>query len=250
MEFESLKMMLFCRNIPCYVFWKDKKLSYQGGNEHFLQAIGAGSVNDVQGKTDYDFPWATDAKSYQDSDLKILEGKSVLNSKEIRWHVNGPHHVIVNKLPLKDEKDRIVGVLGIHQDVSIGLMDPSSTPANKAINDILPDHTSSLIEVSQSTNLVVESEVELFSTLKNASHASLTHRELECLSLWLSGYSIKESAYCLKISQKSIEAYRKHIKDKMGVYHKYQLIDMMQAKGVFHLFLALAKLIQQKSKNN
>ncbi len=116
-EYESIKMMLLLRNIPCYIFWKDKELRYQGGNDHFLEALGLNTISEVIGKTDYDFPWADEAESYQKSDLMVLEGKTILNSKEVRWNVNGPRMVIVNKLPLKDKDDQIVGILGIHQDI-------------------------------------------------------------------------------------------------------------------------------------
>jgi DNA-binding CsgD family transcriptional regulator len=236
---ESLKvspMLPVYNDLPCCIFWKDREFTYQGGNTQFLQAIGFKEIEEIIGKSDYELPWTEDADLYRQSDLLILEGKSIL-SKELRWHVDGPRYMIVNKVPIKDENDEITGILGIHKEVK-EYLDLSSNA-----EDLFP-RSSLKISVAAS---IPSSELELFASIKNLSDDPLTNKEIECLSLWLSGYSIKESAYCLKLSHKSIEAYRKNIKDKMSVYHKYQLIELMQIKGAFHLYLTLAKLIHQKS---
>lgn len=123
-------------------------------------------------------------------------------------------------MPLKDPKDRIIGVLGLHLE-----------PPASAKGCSLPSYN----------------EQELFSSLKNILNPSLTYQEIRCMALWLNGYSIKESAYYLGLSHKTIEVYRKNIKDKMGVHHKHQLIELMQAKNVFNLFLTLAKLCLGKN---
>jgi len=232
---KALPMLPVYNDLPCYIFWKDRALTYQGGNAKFLKATGLKNNDEVIGKSDYDLPWIEYAELYRQSDLLVLEGKSIL-SKELRWHIDGPRYMIVNKVPIKDDNDNITGILGIHKDVK-EYLDLSSNA-----EDLFPR---SSLQVSIAPP-VPNSELELFASIKNISEEPLTNKEIECLSLWLSGYSIKESSYCLKLSHKSIEAYRKNIKDKMAVYHKYQLIELMQAQGVFHLYLTLAKLIHQK----
>ena len=129
-------------------------------------------------------------------------------------------------MPIKNESDCVIGILGIYQGIDTNI----TYDENNA----------------ESIDLTLLPEVKTFAILKNATNASLTHREIECLSLWLSGQSIKASADCLEISQKCIEAYRKQIKDKIGIDHKNQLINFVEEKGVFHLFLTLSKLIEKK----
>jgi DNA-binding CsgD family transcriptional regulator len=222
---QTLDMMPAYNDLPCYIFWKDKELRYQGGNDKFLQALGLKTNDQIIGKTDYNFPWAQDAERYQQSDLLVLTGKSIL-SKETRWCANGEIDVIVNKVPIKNAQQKIIGILGMHKDVE-EYLDLHSSP---------PDF------------LIQQNESALLSTVKDLVNDSLSHREIECVSLWLSGHSIKASADCLGLSHKSIEAYRKQIKDKMGVYHRHQLIEAMQTKKAFHVLLTLAKVIQQKPK--
>lgn len=229
-SFESIKIDLLSNNIPCYVFWKDTYLTYQGGNELFLKAIGLSSNQEIGNRTDYDLPWSTEAECYQKSDRLVLAGKHIINSKELRWHANqGPRYIIVNKLPLKDEKDRIQGILCIHQDITWEHPNKSSGFHNNVL--------------SQNTK---QSEIGLLKLLKQTINVPLTRREMECLSLWVSGYSIKESSSYLNISEKSIEAYRANIKYKTKVHHKYQLIELMESNGVFHLFLALVRILKNK----
>jgi DNA-binding CsgD family transcriptional regulator len=223
----TLQSDIVLKNVPGYIFWKGKDLAYSGGNDNFLRAIGISSVDDLYGKLDYDLPWGqSEAEQLRDSDLKVLEGTTIVNVAEARWHVDGYRVVIANKMPLRDADERIVGILGVHYDAHV-----------LAKNCYQHDYQTDDIN-----------EASLYSTLNKISGNLLTNKEIQCLALWLSGYSIKETAYCLNISQKSIEAYRTHIKDKMKVYHKFQLMDLMESKGALSLFLAVAKIIREKSK--
>ncbi len=210
----ALNSMDYC------IFWKDKNSNYIGGNACFLKLIGLNSLEEVIGRSDHDFPWAKEAKKYREQDLSVLKGNNIVNLRELRWNTEGSAIVSVNKMPLKNEKGEIIGILGLHLE-----------RARTAIS---------------SDSIQQYNEKDLFSSLRSIVSGSLTHQEMKCLSLWLSGYSIKESSYHLKISHKTIEAYRKNIKDKIGVHHKYQLIDFMYAKNVLYLFLSLTKLILQK----
>jgi len=222
---QTLDMIPAYNDLPCYIFWKDQELRYQGGNDKFLQALGLQTNDQLIGKTDYDFPWAEDAERYRQSDLLVLAGKSIL-SKEMRWGTNGELYVIVNKVPIKNAQQQIIGILGMHKDAE-EYLDLDSSP---------PDF------------LIQQNELALLATIKDLVNDTLSNREIECVSLWLSGHSIKASADCLGLSHKSIEAYRKHIKDKLGVHHRHQLIEVMQTKQAFHVLLTLAKVIQQKIK--
>ncbi len=227
-ELALLSQSLIYQNMPFYIFWKDKTSTYLGANEYFAHSVGLKSIQEIIGKKDIDLPWAEDAEAFRESDRFVLQGNSIINAKEPRWHPEGQCLLIINKVPLKDKKNRIIGVLGMLQKLSA------------EGKHILPQKNDPIV--------IPLACKEILLNLRKISEIPLTHREVECLSLFLSGYSIKESSYCLGISHKSIEAYRKSVKDKMGVRHKFQLIELIQAKGAFNLCLTLAKLIQEQSK--
>ncbi len=228
-ELELLAKNIIYKNIPLYISWKNTDLIYLGANDYFVKNVGLNSAFDIIGKKDSELPWAEDAESLEQADRLVLQGNSLLNIRGSRWHPEGSRTLILNAVPLKDATGTIIGILYMHQDLAQNVV------------DVLPEKEN---PVSMSS---MRDELQTY--LKKAMNNQLTDREIECLSLWLGGHSIKESAFCLYISHKSIEAYRKHIKDKLCVNHRSQLIERMQKSGTFELFLSLAKLIQEQSKN-
>lgn len=72
----------------------------------------------------------------------------------------------------------------------------------------------------------------------------LTPREIECLALWIGGCSAKKSAGFLQLSHRTIEDYKQSIKDKMDIYDKYQLIEIIQNRGATESCLSLNSLLK------
>ena len=217
------------KNITTYVWWKDKNLLFAGCNKNLSLTLGLNTSKSLIGSSDFDLPWKTEAEHYRKVDKLILEGHTLLNSKESRWTVNGLIPLIVNKMPLRSGKGKIMGVLGIYQALNNA---PATWIQPTALtHEELPNH-----------------ESELLITLKTMLDNSLTIREIECISLWVSGVSIKVSAVCLKVSEKSIEAYRNRILNKLDIHNKNQLIDLIESKGILNLFLLASKLIQARTE--
>ena len=71
-------------SMPYCVFWKDKKLNYVGGNSYFLNAIGASSLEEILGKSDYDCPWAPKAKNYQGASLRPPSGGNLSIRRDLQ----------------------------------------------------------------------------------------------------------------------------------------------------------------------
>lgn len=109
------------RQMPCYVYWKDKEFRYIFCNEITAEIMGLSSAEAAVGKTDYDFGWDnTLVDSYRETDTKILTtGEPILNLEEDLIDKNGRvYHTLVNKIPLKNHQGQIIGLLGITVDVT------------------------------------------------------------------------------------------------------------------------------------
>ena len=109
------------KQMPCYVYWKDKNFRYMYINDLTVQIMGLNSPNEAIGKTDYDFGWEkTLVDSYRATDTKIINsGKEIRNLEEDLIDKNGViYHTLVNKLPLKASNGEVIGVLGITVDVT------------------------------------------------------------------------------------------------------------------------------------
>lgn len=109
------------RQMPCYVYWKDKEFRYIFCNDITAEIMGLPSAKFAVGKTDYDFGWdKTLVDSYRSTDTKILTtGEPILNLEEELIDKNGRvYHTLVNKMPLKNHQGKIIGLLGITVDVT------------------------------------------------------------------------------------------------------------------------------------
>lgn len=78
----------------------------------------------------------------------------------------------------------------------------------------------------------------IITTIKHTTGKRLTKREIECLSLWLKGFSIKETAKFLgNLSHRTIQTFRENIKRKLNVETYQQLFNLVYKNGLMALLL-------------
>lgn len=106
--------------IPVRLFWKDKDLNYLGCNKLFAQDAGCRVPEELIGANDYDLGWTVNAAQYRKDDLEIItSGKSKLNYEEPQTTPEGKQiWLSTSKVPLRDAKDYIIGLLGVYEDVT------------------------------------------------------------------------------------------------------------------------------------
>jgi len=107
--------------IPLGIFWKDRNSVYLGGNTLAAHASGFSSSAELIGKTDYDLPWgATEGDLYRQDDQRVmLSEEAKLGIVETQLRDDGSQRWIeTNKLPLRNLKNEVVGVLGTFQDIT------------------------------------------------------------------------------------------------------------------------------------
>lgn len=106
---------------PSRLFWKDKDLTYQGCNKLFANDAGLNSQEDIVGKTDFDFSWKNhEASKYVSDDIEVIKnGIPKLNYEESQTTSKGNKiWVRTSKIPLKDFNQKIVGILGVYDDIT------------------------------------------------------------------------------------------------------------------------------------
>jgi PAS domain S-box-containing protein len=107
-------------SIPVNIFWKDRKSIYKGCNASFAHEAGFMASEDVIGKSDFDFFWNQYASLYQQDDRNVIEsGIPKLFFEEKTIGKDGTIKVLLtSKVPLKDDKANIIGILGSYLDIS------------------------------------------------------------------------------------------------------------------------------------
>jgi len=107
--------------VPVRIFWKDVKGQYLGANELFLKDTKLSSLNQLIGKTENDLIWDEEEISnhIKDDEEIIKSGESKIQYEETRKDESGEISILsASKVPLKDDKGRIIGIVGSYEDIT------------------------------------------------------------------------------------------------------------------------------------
>ena len=124
-EVESLKKDNFMlsqviRKAPSMIYWKDQGSSHLGCNEIFAKNAGLNDPVEVVGLTDFDLSWPSVAASYQADDAEVIKtGREKLKIEDEMPLPSGKKIIVLtNKMPLRDEEENIIGVVGTATDIT------------------------------------------------------------------------------------------------------------------------------------
>jgi PAS domain S-box-containing protein len=107
--------------LPYPIFWKGRDLHYLGCNAAFARITGHGAPGGVVGLTDYELPWRKeDSDFYRACDKQVMESGQALSECEepVRGSDGQQRWTQTSKVPLRDERGAVFGVLGILIDVT------------------------------------------------------------------------------------------------------------------------------------
>ena len=107
-------------NAPIIIFWKDRNGIYRGSNKLFLELINLKDEKELLGKKDSDFNIVENEDFMSDDEYVMTNKKPKLNYTETISTKNDDDIRILNtsKVPLLDENDNVIGVLGVIQDIT------------------------------------------------------------------------------------------------------------------------------------
>ena len=106
-------------HIPFGIFWKDLELKYAGCNQAFADDAGVKNTDFMLGNTDYSSPWKDLADYYRDEDLKVIENNQSFRNIEEKFDFpEGSRWVRRDKLPITDEDNNVIGILGTYEDIT------------------------------------------------------------------------------------------------------------------------------------
>jgi PAS domain S-box-containing protein len=107
-------------SLPYCLFWRDRNGVYLGANANKLRALGLASLDQLVGKTTHEICLTKEeADFFLAVDRQVMEsGQAIINLEEIQQRPDGPHVLLVSKVPLRDDTGAVVGVLGMYVDVT------------------------------------------------------------------------------------------------------------------------------------
>lgn len=150
----ALRLLEFLPDV--YYFVKDAKGRFLDANRQFAEMMGARRVEDILGKTDYDFSPRTLADAFEADDREVMKtGKDMINRVElvprpdgsIRWH-------LTSKVPLRDAGGRVVGLAGITRNLHKASTTLRPFRAMSEVLDHIENHYAEPITVQTLADLV------------------------------------------------------------------------------------------------
>jgi PAS domain S-box-containing protein len=122
-EKESQAATSYLNNIvactPGNLYWKDRAGYYLGGNDFMIKAVGLKSKEELLGKTDYELFGVDKADALRKNDHEVMETGRPINIEEMVRLSNGEQRFyLAAKIPLRDEKNNIIGIIGNSLDVT------------------------------------------------------------------------------------------------------------------------------------
>lgn len=107
-------------SIPIRVFWKDSNSQILGCNTLFARDAGYSSPEALIGRMDSDMGWRKQANKYRSDDQAIMQsGCSMLDYEEQQTTPDGNTIWLrTSKVPLRDGTDKVIGILGIYDDIT------------------------------------------------------------------------------------------------------------------------------------
>ena len=169
--------------IPVRVFWKNLDLVYLGCNEAFAHDAGLQSPKDLIGKDDYEMGWIEQAELYRADDMEVIKsGVPKLLIEEPQTTPDGRTiTLLTSKIPLRDEKGAITGVLGTYMDITAKkeieeALKVEKSRLREAYNEI--EHLHDIIPICSSCKKIRDDQgywdqVERY--IQKHSHAKLSH---------------------------------------------------------------------------
>ena len=107
------------RIIPANVYWKDLNCVLLGGNLSHAKQAGFSDPKDVIGKTEHDFAWKESAEKIMENDRLIMASGIGRQFEEKGLLSDGKMHTFLTcKAPVRDEKDTVIGLIGVSTDIT------------------------------------------------------------------------------------------------------------------------------------
>ena len=107
-------------NMPDYIYVKDARSRFVVANRAVAELMGAKSVRELIGKTDFDyFPKELASAFFSDEQAMIRSGQALVNQEEGSVDAEGnAKWTSTSKVPWRDKLGQVIGIMGIGHDIT------------------------------------------------------------------------------------------------------------------------------------
>lgn len=225
---------------PIRIFWKDQEGVYLGCNKAFLHDAGLMDENQIIGKSDYDMIWKDDAEIYRTDDKRVLEtGIPKVNILERQTQKDGQFLMLsTSKVPLLDPSGKIIGVLGIYQDITEEFK--TKEELNEKNNLLLVQ--SRQAAMGEMISMIAHQWRQPLSVIASVVNSIRIEQELGI------NHSIKESTKQLDVISHQVEYLSRTITDFRNFFKKDNTKKQVQSREIIEQsLLIIGKLLENNN---
>ena len=102
-------------NIPGHIYWKNKDSVFLGCNIEHARYFGFDDPNKIVGKNNFDLVDYDSAVKLTENDMEVISKATVIETVEVLY---GNQYFLSKKMPLRDFKGEVVGILGISLNIT------------------------------------------------------------------------------------------------------------------------------------
>lgn len=165
--------------------------------------------------------------AFSSFEFNIQETLALDSQLIYKWRGQAIHSGTVFNITPNGEKIVFSGIISV--EISEGVI--TSYHSFSDIPRVITT-TNAIPITEQFPDLFSFDKEEVIVTLKNITGRRLTNREVECLSLWMKGFAIKDTAKLLgDLSCRTVQTFRENIKRKLNVDTYQQLFSLIQDSG-------------------
>lgn len=173
LEHELLRSLI--DHIPDVVYLKDTQSRFLIANAAAARLFGVNSIDEMIGKTDFDFFPEDLAKVYFEDEAKILStGQPLRSKREKGINALGEHCLLsVTKTPIRDKEGTIVGIAGIGRDITESVEAKQEAEIEREQLQTLIDNIPDLIYFKDAESRYVNGNVNFYRALDAKSFAEV-----------------------------------------------------------------------------
>jgi PAS domain S-box-containing protein len=145
---DQLLVSAFMANVPDHLYFKDTESRFVAVSVSLAHSLGH-TVEEVLGKTDFDFFDEAQARAYREAELKIMSSGEELVDRVVKhtWADGRETWSLNVAMPMRNAAGDIVGVFGTNKDITAAkLMEQDLEKANRKLREI--SRTAGMAEIA------------------------------------------------------------------------------------------------------
>jgi diguanylate cyclase (GGDEF)-like protein/PAS domain S-box-containing protein len=143
-EIERAILTAIINQLPEQLYAKDTEGRFIAANDAAARANGLERGTDLIGKTDFDLFPRDLAQRFFDNEQRIIATGSPMIDMEHKSATGAPEWMLTSKVPMRDDRGRIVGLIGVSRDITQRKLAEQEWEAERALFramiDQVPDY--------------------------------------------------------------------------------------------------------------